>query len=200
MENDDPGSFQAFSRFRHFYFVEQLGWPLQTDDGYERDEFDGGEAVYCVLFEENEVIGGFRALPTERPYLGLTVFPQLATLASYPRRPDAWEVTRLGGTRHQALTYGLMFHFARQQRARALVAVVDTAHERLLRRLGIRTRRYGPPQQIGVTIHGRSIEAVAGEIPIGDQDPDVLDRFLICNHTVDIADATLVLRSASIPA
>ncbi|WAC27855.1 acyl-homoserine-lactone synthase [Ancylobacter sp. SL191] len=199
MENDDPESFQAFSRFRHFYFVEQLGWPLRADDGHERDEFDGGDAIYCVLFEENEVIGGWRALPTEGPYLGATVFPQLATLASYPRRPDAWEVTRLGGTRHQALTYGLMFHFAQQKQAHALVAVVDTAHERLLRRLGIRTRRYGPPQQVGFTTHGRSIEAVAGEIPMEDQDPGVINRFLMRNHTVDIADATLALRSASIP-
>lgn len=198
--DDDPASFCAFSRFRHFYFVERLGWQLDVKEGLETDAFDSDAAIYCIVLDQGQIIGGWRALPTEAPYLAQTAFPQLATLGTYPRRPDVWEMTRLGATRHQALIYGLMFRFALQKRAHSLVAVVDTAHERLLRRHGIRTRRYGAPQHIGVTTRGRAIEAIAGEIPLADQDPRVIDRFLAGTRLAEISDETLVLRSAGISA
>ena len=57
----------------------------------------------------------------------------------YPRRSDYWEISHFGVLReHKTLglgLYAIMFSFADMVNARALVAVTDLGHERLLSKI-----------------------------------------------------------------
>jgi acyl homoserine lactone synthase len=187
----------AIFLFRKALFVDQLGWSLACDFSEERDEFDRDDTIHCALYVHDALIGGFRAIRCDRPYLGRCVFPHLATTGRYPVAPNYWEISRFGVFRthreHGLALYALMFSFAEARKARALVAIADLGHERLLRRIGINTHRYGPPAVIGADRWGTPIEVVAGEIPIAEQDASRL-RFLKSQaDEVEISDETLVL-------
>lgn len=202
----DPSRIEQFFRFRHRLFVQTLGWDLASVDGMEIDEFDHEHADYCVISDSDNIIGGFRAIRTDRAYLAAEVFPQLATTRDYPRRPDMWEISRFGIAPHLAATdlarlnYSLMFRFAQARGATALVALADMVYERYLRTLGIRTRRYGPPQVIGTDALGRKLRCVAGEIPLSDQSARQLHGLISLSDNLDIHDATLVLGRRAISA
>ena len=116
--SSDPDWLKAIFAFRSRLFVEQLGWMLETEGGLERDQFDRSDTAYCTLSRSGEIVASFRAIRTDRPYLAEALFPEAATLRPYPRRPDAWEVSRFGvlaTDEHFGLTrqlYGAMFSFA----------------------------------------------------------------------------------------
>jgi len=202
---DDPEIIAAFSSFRKKLFVEKFGWELPTKGDREQDEFDVASTEYCVMARGRQIVGGFRAVRTDRPYLASALFPQLATLRDYPRRPDIWEISRFGvlsDDRGHALAlanYGLMFRFARSRRATALVALADLAYERYLRILGIRTRRYGPPPMVGRDREGRDLICVAGEIPLADQKAERIAKLIDLTSHLEINDA-LVLGPEAISA
>ena len=203
---EDPERVEDFFQFRHELFVRSLGWQLQSEGGKETDQFDYNHAEYCVVTENDSIIAGFRAIRTDRSYLAADVFPQLATTRDYPRRTDIWEISRFGVAPHLASTdlarinYSLMFRFAQSRGASALVALADLVYERYLRTLGIRTRRYGPPQVIGIDALGRKLRCVAGEIPLADQNPKRLNQLIALTDNMDIEDATLVFGRRAIPA
>ena len=133
------------------------------------------------------------------------MFPQLAT-GRFPSDPDAWEISRFGVVTATApayvarLNYALMFRFAELRGAEALVALADLTYERFLSRMGIRTRRYGPPQVIGRDRDGRPLTALAGEIPLDLAENPGLTKFLDLGRQLEIHDATYVLGRARIPA
>lgn len=55
-----------------------MGWEdLRRPDGRERDRFDDAHAVHMICAEGEEVVGYQRLLPTTRPYLLSTLYPQL---------------------------------------------------------------------------------------------------------------------------
>ena len=93
-----------------------------------------------------------------------------------------------------------MFLFAETRRATALVAITDLIYERYLRSIGIRTRRYGPPQVIGTDRFGRELRCVAGEIPLADQGASRITPLLALTDSIEVYDATLVRRSTAISA
>ena len=194
---------RAFGRLRKSLFVDRLGWSLTVDGDIERDEFDTPDAIYCLLCADGTVVGGFRSIPCNRPYLARIAFPQLATTRDYPERSDFWEISRFGMQPRRGrlgiVLYSVMLRFAISRQARSLVAVADPQHERLLRSHGIRTRRYGPPQIIGVDRRGRALEAVAGEIPITSQAQSI-EHLLDWAEPLEINDEALVQRPRSIPA
>jgi acyl homoserine lactone synthase len=134
------------------------------------------------------------------------VFPHLATVHPIPQRRDYWEISRFGviaggnETRVSLLNYALMFHFAQRVQARALVAVADLTYERFLETLGIRTRRYGPPRQIGFDRSGHPLHAVVGEIPIAAQSGEKFERLLAAIRNVEINDASQVFGPCRISA
>ncbi len=203
---DNPQTVYALQRFRKMLFVDELGWDLKTFADREIDQFDTDAAIHCALLDGNEVIGGFRALPTTSAYLVKDVFPQLATLRAYPSRADVWEISRFGVAPcterlHLArLLYSLMFRFGYSRQSYALVALADLTYERFLTRLGIRTRRYGPPQVIGTDRAGRLLTAVAGEIPLQDQSGEKFRKLLSLASMVDVQDDTIVRGSERISA
>jgi acyl homoserine lactone synthase len=198
-EQQNPEVVDALYKLRRTIFVDMHGWDLRVVDGRERDQFDTPAAVHCALFRGNELIGGFRATRTDHDYLARNVFPQLAAVKSYPQRADIWEISRFGvlpstdRLETAKVNYSLMFRFAQLRRAVALVALADLTYERFLRTLGIRTRRYGPPQIIGTDKAGESLWAVAGEIPMAEQSGSRFQTLLALAKQVEIEDETLVL-------
>ncbi|MCU0731136.1 MAG: hypothetical protein MUE84_06075 [Hyphomonas sp.] len=196
----------AFGEFRKQLFVDKLGWSLRTADGMEFDEFDDENAIYTVLLKTSVIIGGFRAIRTDHPYLARSIFPGLAQWRAYPATPDCWEISRFGvltdedqGAVAQA-AYSAMFRFALRRQAKALVALADPTYERYLATLGIRTLRYGPPTVIGHDVHGRPLEALVGEIPLTGQASQRFLSLLKIANSMEHSDETLVLGSEAVPA
>lgn len=194
----------AFFRFRKALFVDECGWSLPVCSDAETDQFDTSDASYCILLQEETVIGGFRAIRCDMPYLARCVFPHLATTRPYPERPDYWEISRFGVDRHHrkygAALYAVMFRFAETRRAKALVAVADLGHERLLSKIGIRTRRYGPPITLDDDGIAEPIQIVAGEIPLAEQDRSRLQFLRKSAESMEIRDDTLVWRPVRVSA
>lgn len=186
-------------KFRKALFVDLLKWDLQTSQNREEDAYDHAAAHYAVLQCDMEIVGGFRAIRTDKPYLAKGVFPQLATLKDYPCRPDVWEISRFGVApsshylKTAARLYALMFQFALMHNARSLVAVTDLVHERYLLKRNIRTRRFGLPQQFATGARFGKFQLVAGEIPISEQDPIHLQNLMSNLNGVSIDDKALVL-------
>lgn len=205
-EDQSPDAVDALFRFRKQLFVDTLGWQLATDGERERDQFDHEFAIHCGLYHDEALIGGFRAIRCDHDYLARSVFGSLATIRTLPQRRDMWEISRFGIlptlTRFDCarLTYAVMFRFAKLHRANALVAITDLSHERFLGVLGIRTRRYGPPQTIGNDSFGRPITVVVGDIPLDEQDGPRFQRVMRAGYAVEVHDETLVFGSERISA
>ncbi len=204
-EELDPADVQAMLRLRKRLFVDQCGWMLSTVGDVERDQFDAWYTEHCLLFCGPDLVGGFRAIRTDFPYLTQSIFPQLA-VRRFPNRRNVWEISRFGvlpvatEARSTRLNYALMFRFAELRGAEALVAMADLGYERFLQRMDIRTRRFGPPQVIGIDSRGRPLAALAGEIPISETENPGLRKFLQLGRQLEIHDATHVLGRSSIPA
>jgi N-acyl-L-homoserine lactone synthetase len=91
------------ARYRHQVFVEKLGWKLHTPGRFELDEFDRKDTLYLIArTTQGEIVGSSRLLPTHRPYLLASVFPQLLGNLPPPCSPQIWELSRFAvvdGTR-----------------------------------------------------------------------------------------------------
>lgn len=89
-ENDLTKAYQL----RHQVFVEEKGWEdIRKADGIEKDQFDTDDAIHMLLYEEKELIGYQRMLPTTAPYLLSDVYPQLCE-SELPNDQAIWEWTR----------------------------------------------------------------------------------------------------------
>jgi N-acyl-L-homoserine lactone synthetase len=209
-EECDPASFAEFLAFRKRLFVDTYNWQLETKGELERDAFDTPDSYYCVIRKNTgvtqNIVGGFRAIRSDQPYLAEQVFPELAVTGRYPKSTDVFEISRLGvwpgplAAQEAAMLYAVMFHFALIRRARSLVAVTDLFHERYLARHGIRTRRFGVPKIFPGSGATPSFTLVAGEIPIAMQDQTHIHKFLSKLNGVGIHDETLVFGRQSVPA
>lgn len=156
-------------RLRHEVFRERLNWDVCSSHGRERDQFDELEPVYIVCEQDGEVLGSWRLLPTTGPYMLKDVFPELLHGAPAPEAHDVWEISRFAVSKRVAGNDSLgtirtvtqmlldqLFTFAARRNLSRIVAVSDVRFERILKRSGLVTERFGPPMQIGVT------QAVAG--------------------------------------
>jgi N-acyl-L-homoserine lactone synthetase len=164
-------------QYRHRVFIERLGWPLESEQGCERDRFDTGHTVYVALEDERQQIAGCaRLLPTTQPYLLSEVFPQLLQGAAAPCDPRVWELSRFASMDFASAELTPLAQFSSSATAQLLRAVLDCAGhlgarqlitvsplgiERLLRRLGADGRRAGPPMTLG----GQAMFACWIEVP-----------------------------------
>ncbi len=85
----------AMLRDRKRIFVDLLKWdvPVVADE-FEIDEFDGERAIYCIATDETgNHLGSIRLLPTDRPHILGTIFPELC-LGDVPRASNLWELSR----------------------------------------------------------------------------------------------------------
>lgn len=161
--------YSQIAHYRHKVFVEQLGWPLQSQDGLELDQFDRQDTVYLVAQDDNgRITGCARLLPTTRPYLLAEKFPQLLNGLAPPRSPDVWELSRFAaidfdsrpiwvrGKFSSPITVTLLKEAllcAEARGAKQLITISPLGVERLLQHLGISAHRAGPP----MIVDGRPI-------------------------------------------
>jgi acyl homoserine lactone synthase len=151
-------------RLRHEVFKERLDWEVGSAAGRERDMFDDLDPVYIVCENAGEVLGSWRLLPTTAPYMLKDVFPELLYGQPAPVGPDIWEISRFAVSKRVAQNDSLgtintvtnllldqLFAFAARRKISRIVAVADVRFERILKRAGLLTQRFGPPLQIGVT-------------------------------------------------
>jgi acyl homoserine lactone synthase len=162
-------------RLRHEVFKERLDWEVGSQAGKERDMFDDLDPVYIVCEDAGEVLGSWRLLPTTQPYMLKDVFPELLYGMPAPEAPDVWEISRFAVSKRMANNESLgtintvtnllleqLFTFAARRNISRIVAVADVRFERILKRAGLLTQRFGPPLQIGVT------KAISGYADVSD--------------------------------
>ena len=187
-----PDLAQCIFRLRHAIFVREQGWSLAGERDLERDEFDTGDAIYCGLLRNGQMIGCFRAISCDRPYLSRKLFSHMATQRPFPSSADCIEISRFGvlAAHRQSSTflYSLLIRFALARGAMALVALAELSHERLLNRLGLSTSRYGDVQIVGFRDDGRWILAVAGEIQIPQRLSPTIGALLQLTQAMEIVD------------
>ena len=202
----DPDGVKAHQQFRKQLFVDGLGWRLSTRNDLEQDEFDTDHAVYCLLLLEGKVIGGWRAVQTTQDYLSQMIFPQLATLRDYPSRPDVWEISRLGVLPHPKrllsgrLVYALMVKFAMTRNARSLIGVIDVAHARNMDITGIKTRRFGAPQIVGINSRNTPITAFCAELRLAEQGGKRFEKLIHRIDSLEIKDEAFLQGPARVSA
>jgi acyl homoserine lactone synthase len=167
--NDVAARLESMFKLRHEVFKERLQWDVGSIAGRERDTFDDLEPVYIVCEQDGEVLGSWRLLPTTGPYMLRDVFPELLHGQAAPAAPDIWEISRFAVSKRVAGNESLgtirsvtqmlldqLFTFAARKQLSRIVAVCDVRFERVLKRSGLMTHRFGPALQVGVT------QAVAG--------------------------------------
>jgi acyl homoserine lactone synthase len=202
--DSNPDLARAVFNFRTRLFVDHLGWSLSMENGIERDQFDTANAIYCALLYRETVVGCFRAIPCNQPYLAKDVFSHLATTAKYPGSPRALEISRFGvAVEHPPAgirLYSLMIRLALTRNVISLVAIVELSHERLLNMIGLKTVRYGGIHIVGFTSDGSWILAVAGEIPVSHEIQPRLQKILERTKQMEIIDETEVYRHSRLSA
>ncbi len=155
-------------KYRFDVFVKTLGWNLNTPNGIEVDQFDHDETLYVVAKDNfGDIMGCARLLPTTKPYLLEVVFPELLNGLDVPKSSDIWEISRFTNvqpgesTNNSAignngqiseLSFSNLLHSAiacaKAQGAKRLISVSPVGIERLLRKVGIKAYRAGPPKII----------------------------------------------------
>ena len=144
-------------------FKDRLGWEVPIMSGMEIDGYDALEPLYMMIREPGAgaLRGCWRLLPTEGPYMLKDSFAQLLHGTDAPSDRRIWELSRFaietdGGNSHfgfsditmesiaEIISYGYRTGLDQY------VTVTTTAIERLLRRAGVVTIRFGDPVQIGV--------------------------------------------------
>jgi acyl homoserine lactone synthase len=149
-------------KLRAKVFKDRLGWEVPIMSGMEIDGYDALEPLYMMIREPGggTLRGCWRLLPTEGPYMLKDSFAQLLHGQDAPEHARIWELSRFaietdGNSRFgfseitmesiaEIISHG--YHAGIDQ----YVTVTTTAIERLLRRAGVVTRRFGAPLQIGV--------------------------------------------------
>lgn len=103
-------------------FVDLLRWNVPVLEGrFEVDQFDNEEAIYLMVADEQgEHLGSARLLPTLRPHILDSLFPELCA-GSPPRGEDMLEITRFCLGRNQNAEQ------RRQTRNRLVAGIVDYA-------------------------------------------------------------------------
>lgn len=161
-------------RLRARVFRGRLGWEVSMLSGMEIDGYDALDPYYMMIRgNSGNLKGCWRLLPTEGPYMLKDTFPQLLHGKEIPEAKDIWELSRFAIETNGSQGFGFaglaldamreIVTFGHKMGVKHYVTVTTTPVERLLRKTGIATSRFGPPMRIGVE------NAVALRIDIGEQ-------------------------------
>lgn len=143
-------------------FKDRLGWEVPVLSGMEIDGYDALEPLYMMIREPGggTLRGCWRLLPTEGPYMLKDSFAQLLHGQPAPSDERIWELSRFAIQTEGASCFGFsdvamesigeIIHHGYQAGIEQYVTVTTVAIERLLRRAGVVTRRFGLPCQIGI--------------------------------------------------
>jgi len=179
------------ARYRHEVFVEKLGWKLDTRGRLELDEFDRKDTIYLIVRNpDGEIVGTSRLLPTHRPYLLASVFPQLLGDSPAPCSPDIWELSRFAAAEGTRLGMGedphgwslaldmlsVAMRTVADKGGQHLICVSPLGIERILRRAGLSAHRVAPP----VLVEGQHLFACLIDVdknwcPHRDRHADAID-------------------------
>nr|BAG07413.1 LuxI-like protein [Gluconacetobacter polyoxogenes] len=92
-------------KFRYRHFVANEQWEVPFYKGMEYDQFDTPAAVYLVWRDVAGVVRGMiRLLPTNRPYMLETLWPDMMPDPIVLPGPTVWEITRFGVERNLSLS------------------------------------------------------------------------------------------------
>ncbi|MES2319091.1 MAG: acyl-homoserine-lactone synthase [Pseudomonadota bacterium] len=143
-------------------FKERLGWEVPIMSGMEIDGYDALEPLYMMIREPGggTLRGCWRLLPTEGPYMLKDSFAQLLHGIEAPSDEHIWELSRFAIETDASSHFGFsditmesiaeIISYGHHAGLGQYVTVTTTAIERLLRRAGVVTRRFGAPLQIGI--------------------------------------------------
>jgi len=205
-EKSNPEIVAEILHFRKCVLVDHLGWKLQIVNDQERDEYDTDDAVYGCIYDRNVMISCFRLIRTDNPYLAKDKFQSLSTTSPYPENPLIWEISRLAICPNvkpfEAIlyTYSAIFQFALRMEAISFVAFAEVAKERLVTRIGIKTKLLGKPTHIGEDNFGKPIICVAGELPLQLQGGSRFEKLLSYADKTEIEDGASLFRRTRISA
>lgn len=149
-------------KLRAKVFKDRLGWEVPILSGMEIDGYDALDPMYMMIREPGggTLRGCWRLLPTEGPYMLKDSFSQLLHGQEAPQDEHIWELSRFAIETDGNACFGFSeitmesigeiishgYHAGIDQ----YVTVTTTAIERLLRRAGVVTRRFGSPMMIGI--------------------------------------------------
>ncbi len=147
-------------------FKDRLGWEVPVRWGMEIDDYDALEPMYMMMRDGDPECAGdvlrgcWRLLPTEGPYMLKDSFAVLLHGQGAPCDPRVWELSRFAIETDCEAPFGFsaltlesiaeIIRYGHRSGIDQYVTVTTVAIERLLRRAGVVTRRFGPAVQIGV--------------------------------------------------
>jgi len=148
-------------KLRAKVFHGRMGWDVPLMSGMEIDGYDAIDPYYMMMREPGGILCGcWRLLPTEGPYMLKDTFPQLLHGITAPDDPVIWELSRFaiesegqhvfGFSTIAMQSIGEIIGYGYRVGIKQYVTVTTTAIERMLRRAGVVTKRFGPPMVIGV--------------------------------------------------
>lgn len=149
-------------KLRAKVFKDRLGWEVPIMSGMEIDGYDALEPLYMMIREPGggPLRGCWRILPTEGPYMLKDSFAQLLHGQDAPENARIWELSRFaietdgnprfGFSEITMESIGEIISYGHHAGLDQYVTVTTVAIERLLRRAGVLTTRFGDPVQIGV--------------------------------------------------
>lgn len=161
-------------RLRRRIFKERMGWEVPVLDGLEIDGYDALEPYYMMIrCPKRNLLGCWRALPTDGPYMLKDTFPELLYGQDAPSDPGVWELSRFAVESDGPQGFGFsgvsldvlreIVSFGIRMGIKHYVLVTTVAIERLMRNAGLTIARFGPPMRIGVE------NTVALRFEIGEQ-------------------------------
>lgn len=151
----------AMHKLRAKVFCDRKGWSIPTMGGMEIDGYDAIDPLYMMMHEPNGLLRGcWRLLPTDGPYMLKDTFPELLHGTPAPEDPRIWELSRFAIETEGEHTFGFsnvamqsigeIISYGHANGIDQYVTVTTTSIERMLRRAGVVTRRFGPALKIGV--------------------------------------------------
>jgi acyl homoserine lactone synthase len=151
----------AMHALRYEVFRKRLQWEVPCNEGLEHDAFDELDPTYMLVKDDSDtVFGCWRMLPTTGPYMLKDTFPQTLCGQTAPEHANVWELSRFALGSHEGRAHGFCqtavsmmesaVEYALERGVTQFVTVTTVAIERLLKTLGIPTRRFGVPVQVGI--------------------------------------------------
>lgn len=153
---------QVYS-LRYKIFCEEKQWIKPNKRKLDIDEFDNKNTTNFIYIDENQkVLGSYRLIPTNKPYMIKSIFSHLLGDATPPEEKKVYEISRLavnikdspksGYNNLSLVTSSLilaLFQYAKKNNIKSIIGVTDIVVERLIRKAGLLTNRYSKPKNMG---------------------------------------------------
>ncbi|RQS22670.1 acyl-homoserine-lactone synthase [Burkholderia sp. Bp8998] len=151
---------QEMFRLRARVFRERLNWDVNVFDGMEVDSYDALDPRYLtVRASDGQLCGCWRILGTQGPYMLKNSFTHLLEGQPAPNAPDIWELSRFalasdtvtrqfGFSNPTVMSIASVLSYAHRSGITRYVTVTTPAIERMLRHLGVASRRFSPRNKV----------------------------------------------------